>query len=194
MIVLPPFYPQNLGTKPIVFLAGPIQGAPEWHQKAIMRILKSRVDCHVACPKTGIIPGYNPRESVFDSAPMAQYNWETYFLNHAAANGVILFWCAKEARHNCNRAYGQTTRWELAEWKERARTNQAHLVVGIESGWTGEKYMRHRLSQDLPDLEVHTSLGGTVKEAMIIVSLLPPFEEPALEVQNSKVLYLPSKG
>lgn len=171
MLILPPYYPQKLSLLPVIFLAGPIQGAPEWHQRAARKILKSGVPCHIACPKKGIVDHYSPKDCLFDSAPQAQYAWETSFLNHAAQNGVILFWLAKEARHTCARSYGQTTRWELAEWKERAMNRQANLVLGIEDGWTGEKYMRFRLEQDLPDLDIHSTLGGTVKEALSIIGV-----------------------
>lgn len=169
MIILPPYYPKNPDTKPVIFLAGPIQGAPSWHEKAIRRILKRGVDCHIACPKKGIVEEYNPRNCDMDNGPYSQYDWETSFLNKAADNGVILFWLAKEETHFCKRSYGQTTRYELAEWKERMIRGEATIVLGIEEGWTGERYIRHRLDRELPDLEVHSTLGGTVKEAVRIL-------------------------
>lgn len=78
-----------------------------------------------------------------------------------------MFWLAKETEHVCHRAYAQTSRWELSEWKERlARLgSDMPLVVGIEAGFSGERYMRYRLLQDLPTLHVHSTFEATMEAA-----------------------------
>lgn len=165
MIIFPPIYPKQLDDAPMVFLAGPIQGAPMWQETAIRR-LSRKSSCHIACPRHGIGGFAADYEYDMDSSEFAQYDWETHFLNRTATNGVILFWLAKEEYHVPGRSYGQTTRQELFEWKERMMNGKGRIVLGIEKGWTGERYIRRRLSQDLPELRVHTSLDGTLKEAL----------------------------
>ena len=148
MLVRPPDFPPIAG--PLVFLAGPIQGAPPWQAEAI-RLLGDLVPhVHVANPRREYLSG----EFAYD----AQVDWETHHLRRAADDGVILFWLAREAVHDCGRAYAQTTRFELAEWKVRHERDGARLVVGIEDGFTGAKYVRRRLAQDCPAVPLFAPL------------------------------------
>src|SRR4029077_2621862 len=122
---------------PVVFLAGPIQGAASWQDEAINYFKSSESKFIIA----------NPRRS--DETWKFQYNlqvdWETYYLERAGEEGVILFWLSKETVHSCERAYAQTTRFELAEWLQKFKTGGCkHLVLGIEPGFTGDKYIRRR--------------------------------------------------
>jgi hypothetical protein len=48
-ILLPPNYIQNLEGN-LIFLAGPIQGAPKWHNQAIKIIQNINSGLHVASP------------------------------------------------------------------------------------------------------------------------------------------------
>jgi hypothetical protein len=151
MIIRPPDYPSIAG--PLVFLAGPIQGAPPWQVEAIRVLGNFAPGLHVANPRREYLSG----EFEYD----VQVDWETYHLRRAAADGVILFWLAREACHDCGRAYAQTTRFELAEWKVRHERDATRLVVGIEDGFGGAKYIRRRLAQDCPAVP----LLGTLEEA-----------------------------
>jgi hypothetical protein len=71
---------------------------------------------------------------------------------------VILFWLAREAESVPGRAYAQTTRFELAEWKVRHERDGVRLAVGIEEGFSGARYICHRLGQDCPRVPVLPSL------------------------------------
>ncbi len=95
-----------------------------------------------------------------------QVDWETYYLRRAAKQGVVLFWLAKEFRHTCDRAYAQTTRFELGEWKVRHERDGTKLVVGIEQGFTNAKYIKRRLSQDCKDVPLCSTLEETCKSAI----------------------------
>ena len=64
----------------------------------------------------------------------------------AARQGAILFWLAKEHLHFCDRAYAQTTRFELGEWLNAA---PASVVVGIEPGFSGERYIKKAVARSL---------------------------------------------
>jgi hypothetical protein len=159
-LIYPPDYPDVSG--PVVFLAGPIRGAPAWHPEAVRLLWSLAPHLHVANP--------SPPESPASFEYPVQVDWETHHLRRAAANGVILFWLAKEQVHICERAYAQTTRFELAEWKVRHERDATKLVVGIEPGFTGARYVRQRLAQDCPKVPVCETLEETVRRAVGLVA------------------------
>jgi hypothetical protein len=156
MIFRPPDFPSISG--PVVFLAGPIQGAPPWQTEAIRHLGELAPRLHIANP----CREYQSGEFDYDT----QVDWESHHLRRAAADGVILFWLAREACHDCGRAYAQTTRFELAEWKVRHERDTTRLVVGIEDGFTGAKYIRRRQAQDCPRVPVCSSLEETCRRAV----------------------------
>lgn len=139
-------------SKPVIFLAGPIQGAPNWQEAAIGIIQGLNPDVVVASPRRNIDDNFVYGEQV---------DWETAHLRRAAENGAIMFWLAKELDHYCNRAYAQTSRFELAEWKIRHERDGTKLIVGIEEGFSGARYIRRRFSQDCPEVPITTSLEET---------------------------------
>lgn len=155
-VILPPHYPDPAG--PVVFLAGPIQGAALWQVEAAGHLHELMPALHVASPRR-----VNKDEDVsYD----AQVDWETHHLRRAAATGVILFWLAREETHRCDRAFAQTTRFELAEWKVRHERDGARLVIGIDDGFTGAKYIRRRFAQDCPAVPVYDTLRATCEAAV----------------------------
>lgn len=161
IVLTAPEYQELSG--PVVFLAGPIQGAPDWQAEAITRFGELAPSLHVASPRREYLPG----EFVYE----AQVDWETHYLRRAAEDGVILFWLAAETDHHPERAYAQTTRGELFEWKVRAERDGVLLVVGIEEGFSGAKYVRHRFRQDCPEVPILSSLEDTCRE---VVGLIKP--------------------
>src|SRR5436305_11533206 len=76
-LILPPRYVAATG--PLVFLAGPIQGAPDWQQQAIGLLRGLAPGLHLACPRREYLPGE------FDYA--AQIDWETHHLRQAGRGG-----------------------------------------------------------------------------------------------------------
>ncbi|MEZ6139550.1 MAG: nucleoside 2-deoxyribosyltransferase domain-containing protein [Zavarzinella sp.] len=146
---------------PLVFLAGPIQGAPHWHAEAIKWFSENTPHVSVASPRR------LDRSRDFDYA--AQVDWETFHLRRAASEGVILFWLAREAESIPGRAYAQTSRFELAEWKVRHERDGVQLAVGIEDGFSGAKYIRHRFRQDCPLVPLVTSLAAVCNAAATLV-------------------------
>jgi hypothetical protein len=145
-------------TGPIIFLAGPIQGALDWQKDAIGIIQQLNPAVHIASPRREYWSG------TFDYAK--QVDWETHFLRRAAHNGVVLFWLAREHVHKPERAYAQTSRFELAEWKVRRERDGIKLVIGIDEGFSNARYIRRRFSQDCPDVPIVNDLGETCKLAV----------------------------
>lgn len=157
-VLTPPTYEDVKG--PVIFLAGPIQGVVPWQDRAIEHFTKLGLKATIA----------NPRRSdetwhyQFD----IQVDWETYYLDRASKEGVILFWLAKETDHSCERAYAQTTRFELAEWLTKYKVKPFNLCLGIEEGFTGARYIRHRMETDedkaFDDILIHRSLEGLCEQ------------------------------
>lgn len=159
------FYPPDqilVGEQSLVFLAGPIQGTTDWQSRAVELIGSLAPGVAIASPRREYLPG--------DFVYSAQVDWETFMLRQAAENGVILFWLAKETEHNPERAYAQTTRFELAEWVTRAQFDRnVRIVIGIEEGYSGARYVRHRLGQDCPWIPICDSLFKTCSAAAELI-------------------------
>lgn len=154
---------------PLVFLAGPIQGAPHWQADAIRWFTEHAPTLSVASPRR------QDRSREFDFA--GQVDWETHHLRWAAESGVILFWLAREVESVPGRAYAQTTRFELAEWKVRHERDGVRLVVGIEDGFSGARYIRHRFGQDCPRVPLLSSLADACAAAAAL-TIDPRHAEP----------------
>lgn len=155
-LILPTDYPTIIG--PLIFLLGPIQGAPNWQDGAIKIIHNKEPRINIASPKME----YLPQEFVYQE----QVDWETHYLRQASIDGSIMAWLAKEAEHICDRAYAQTSRAELFEWKVWHQLGAVRLVIGIEEGFSGEKYIQHRFSQDCPDIKIFNTLEQTCMQAI----------------------------
>lgn len=147
---------------PTIFLAGPIQGALDWQTSATKIIQELSPKANIANPRREYLDG----EFVYEK----QVDWETHFLNIAAKTGVILFWLAKEHSHNPERAYAQTTRFELAEWKVKHERDGVKLAIGIEPGFSNERYIRRRFGQDCPGVTVSSTLETTCENAVRLLT------------------------
>ncbi|MEI7741914.1 MAG: nucleoside 2-deoxyribosyltransferase domain-containing protein [bacterium] len=154
-VVYPPDIKRISG--PLIFLAGPIQGAPDWQSLATTYIQSKNAGLHIASPRTP--PPWHGR---FDE----QVDWEHYHLRYASGNGVVMFWLAKEEEHVCERAYAQTSRFELGWHMARYMLEDANVVVGIEKGFSGEQYLRHTLLRQASGIPVLTSLENTCDVAI----------------------------
>lgn len=159
-IILPPDYP-NLAL-PHIFLAGPIQGTWNWQKEAIKILQSSKLVFAIASPRKEYL------NNTFDYN--AQVDWESHYLKKAEKSGVILFWLAKEQEHFPERAYAQTSRFELAEWKVNYQQGNIKLVLGIEEGFSGARYIRRRFEQDCPKIQIQSTLEDTCQEALNFLS------------------------
>ena len=157
ILLLPPWYEEVDG--PLIFLAGPIQGSLDWQECATDFLQTLNPLVHIASPRRT----YLDDEFIYET----QVDWETHYLRKSS---LILFWLAKEAAHICERAYAQTTRLELGEWMVRHQLQGKKLVLGIEQGYTGEKYVRRRFGQDCPDVSIFHSLEETCQKALEYIS------------------------
>jgi hypothetical protein len=104
-------------------------------------------------------------------------DWETKHLNLAAygrPRGVILFWLAladPDEAQPPGRAYAQTSRFELGEWVGRSKGwTLPYFVLGIEPGFSNERYIRRRLGQMWATVPIPSTLEQTVALAKLHLS------------------------
>jgi len=76
---------------------------------------------------------------------------------------------ANETTHSCERAYAQTTRFELAEWKVRHERDGVKLVVGIDENFSNARYTRRRFSQACPNVPLTDTLEETCAAAIRLI-------------------------
>ncbi len=151
---------------PLVFLGGPIEGAADWQSAAANRLALLAPSVHVANPRRELGPG--------EELSREQMDWESSYLTRAAADGVILFWLAAEQKRVPWRAYAQTARAQLFEWKVRHELQNARLVVGIEEGFKGARYIHRRFEQDLLGFPIH----ATLEDCCVAAATLATGEAP----------------
>lgn len=134
---------KNSNKKWKVFLAGPIQGAPEW-QHSIEEI------------KNVIF--YSPRRKNYNNFNYEeQINWERDYMNYS---DVILFWIPEEEEHVEGRSYAQTTRTEFGEYLALGKK----IIFGCYKDFPGKKYFASKLKEYKLDTEVHSSLNECLVE------------------------------
>lgn len=88
-ILIPPRYDDVSG--PLIFLAGPIRGAPDWQKEATEILKKLTLDIHIASPRRPIKSDDEFTEKDYHE----QVEWEHHYLDYAAKHGLILFWLAR---------------------------------------------------------------------------------------------------
>lgn len=160
---------------PVIFLAGPIQGAPNWQDEAIVHLNKidseldlpqylyrAKSDFVIACPRKD----YPEGTFVYEN----QVDWETHYLKKAGELGVVSFWLAAQSIETPGRSYAQTSRFELAEWKKEHQFNNAKIVIGIESGFGNERYIRRRFNQDCPEVDIVDDLEELCLESIKLLN------------------------
>jgi hypothetical protein len=159
---LPPINAELTKSESLIFLAGPIQGAPDWQADATTTLRQKWAatnlhhDLHIANPRREYLDG------TFDWD--MQVDWEELHLERSARNGAVLFWLAKQdfsLPYEIGRSYAQTTRFEYGDMTRRKMLiPSTQIVIGIEPGYVGsERYYRKRASRfsDMPvydDLEM----------------------------------------
>ncbi|MAH47605.1 hypothetical protein CMI37_17420 [Candidatus Pacearchaeota archaeon] len=173
-VLLPPHYENIQG--PLIFLGGPIQGAPYWHNNAIQMIQNNSEKIDIASPSRRVDKIYldaNPTSfrNSSNQEGWEQVDWETFHLNQASKNGCILFWLPLEVQHYCDRPYAQTSRVEIGEWKTKHLENGCNLVIGFQPDFSGEHYLRYRLTKECPDIPICSSLEETCLAAIKSIRL-----------------------
>jgi Nucleoside 2-deoxyribosyltransferase like len=155
------------GGNPVVFLAGPIAGAPDWHKGAIDRLACAATergvgDFTIACPRP-------PNWTLAKHSSFAEFEkneiWEQEHIEKAMRQGVLVFWLAREVVHQYGRAYAQTCRFQLGESLALLYCNffrGGRIVVGIDPAFYGKSYIRWKLTERVPQVPICTTLDETI--------------------------------
>jgi hypothetical protein len=184
-IILPNTYivKEELYAHPLIFLAGPIRGAPLWQDEAIDLLFKQRKDLVIANPRRGVRKDLQPYVVTNERMPFdRQRAWERYYLEIASKTGsvakkkfgTILFWLAGEVDHKCDKSYGAMTRMELGYWTARYKADpRVNLCVGSDGKFSELRTLTYDLSCDAPDKKIHETLEETCKEALRLATPSP---------------------
>jgi hypothetical protein len=146
--IINPVDDRELGAaEPLLFIAGPVQGAPDYQMEFARVVLDRRPDFVVATPR---VPAELDRQTFnYDN----QVDWEERHLWRAAQLGGVAFWFAAQdpaLPHRPGRAYAQTTRIEIGKIVGWRRFMPLNLAVGFDADYAGgsQRYIRRMLHRD----------------------------------------------
>ena len=133
-----------------VFLAGPIQGAPNW-QHSIENLFANEQYSNIVF--------LSPRRLSYDNFNYEeQVQWEKKYMGLA---DVILFWIPEASEDVKGRSYAQTTRTEFGEYLARGKK----IIFGAYKEFPGLRYFESKLKQYYGNkYKIHNSLEGCLKE------------------------------
>lgn len=165
----PPVATEIPQSEKLIFLAGPIQGAPDWQKEAIKTLSNSYIrsdTLHIANPRRagGLDPDFN------DEKYEEQVKWEKHHLRQAARQGAIIFWFAAQdlsLQYKEGRPYAQTSRIEFGRVMGWLDYNPAiEVAIGIEPDYEGgsERYFRGCAKEHY--LPIFDTLGVVCEEAV----------------------------
>ncbi len=172
-IVLPKTYTPQIKAYPIIYLAGPIRGAPSWHDEAITFFLNQSKDMTIVSPnrelrgdlKKYLVKGeekYFPRQRV----------WENYCMDIISKKGCVMFWLPGEQNHNCNKPYASMTRKELGDITKAYKYSgkKIHFCMGSDGKFFELDTLMVDFARDCPNKKIFDSLEKTCTEALQIAT------------------------
>lgn len=136
-----------------IFLGGSITGAEDWQSEAVNLIINH---ANVFNPRRPWFGTAEDREPDKPDIFVEQADWE---LDHLEKADVVLFWLPKDT-------WGRTSRFEIGRITGQGKP----IVVGIEEGFPGERYLRYVLEHRL-GLKTHRTLQETCREAVGLIRL-----------------------
>lgn len=166
-LIIPKTYVEKI-TTPLVFLAGPIRGAPNWQDQAIQLLFGQQPDLTIASPRRGVRDDIASYVLLGDEHHFPrQRAWERHYLDLASRTGAILFWLPGETEHNCQKAYGAMTRIELGQWMSNYRHNsKLRICFGTDGRFSEISTIEYDLHLDAPNKPIHRTLEDTCSEAL----------------------------
>jgi len=148
----------------IIFLAGPIQGAPEWQEDFIKTLEKefkdSKLSKNVVIANPKRLEDFNKEDFSYDE----QVNWESYYLDKASKQGIIVFWLPVEKEKVKGRSYAQTSRFEIGEWFAKGQDiKDFKIVIGHEKDFEGVRYIGKKF-KDTYNINLHTNKSDMIND------------------------------
>lgn len=171
-VIIPKTYVKKL-EEPLIFLAGPVKGAPNWQDEAVDILFSLEKDIMVALPKREIEDKIAKYVIVGDENYFPrQRAWERHYLDIASRTGTILFWLPGEIEHKCEKAYGAMTRFELGLTLGWYKYNkEISFCVGTDLKFSEFYTIHYDLQRDAPDKKIMPTLEESCAEAVRITRL-----------------------
>lgn len=157
---------ESSDSEPAVFLAGPIQGAPNWQDEAINII--------GGIPRKRPLGVYNPRVAgELEHSYADQIAWEKFHLLRARDYGAIIFWFAAQdlsLPYPQGRSYAQTSRIEFGRvmgWLDCVPRG-VNVALGFDSCYEGGNEQYIRSCAEEYEIAVHNNIITLCHEAVKI--------------------------
>jgi len=164
-IIIAPQYKDISG--PLVYISGPIYGAPDWHSEAI-GMIGINDSVHIASPRRAI-----ETNSVFSDIEMSeQIEWADYYMKRAIMHGIVLFWFPKPINVIEQGGYAHTSRIELGRAMEMVDSKDIHVVVGIQDGFIDTQSIKKLLAYTNPNAPVVNTLHDACEKALNMCNTL----------------------
>lgn len=163
-------------TTPLIFLEGPVQGAPDWQTPLANILLAARDDIAVASPRP--TPEHEANfaskdEALKDRTADKQVAWEYYARNLAMdLGGIVMWWAAQDASipYKEGRVYGKTSNIETGEiWGWKRANPDFPFALGYDpafqaSGANSKNYIER--NQALMGYPVYGSLDDIAQSIL----------------------------
>lgn len=167
LLISPNEYVDRVDIKnPLIFLAGPIRSAPEWHEFAIEYLFSKEKEITIASPNR--IDGKVIKSKEFSR----QREWERYYLKTArkeGEKGCVMFWLPKEKKNDCGKVYGAMSRFELGQlFTYFELDNSTRFCIGSDGDFQELNTMEDDLEYSAPDKKIFKTLEETCDEALKI--------------------------
>lgn len=153
---------------PVVFLAGPIQGAPNWQHDIATQLLRSGFDMNIASPRR--------RDEDMESFTIErQVSWELDHIDAALRLGVLAINFAPQDHslpYPAGRSYAQTTRWEAgaAILGQEFYNGRAQIVMRIDPHYRGGNEAYARIAAKRNGVPVVTSEAEFIAQILARVA------------------------
>ena len=150
-----------------VFMAGPIQGTNSkkmWQEEFVENIQKELKDVKTNKNIIFCSPRRLEKPDKDKFVYEEQVEWESYYLEKSAKQGIIVFWLAKEEEKIEGRSFAQTTRWELSEWWTKSLQENIKIIVGADKEFGGQRYITYKFKQKNPNFEIINNRKEMVDE------------------------------
>ncbi len=172
-VIIPKTYVAEING-PLIFLLGPIRGAPNWQDEAIKILFSINPNLTIVIPRRGVRDSFAKYVLSGDENHFSrQRAWEIYYTEMASEEegreGCAMFWFPGEAEHKCEKAYGAISREEFGLMLGAFRHNKSmRFCVGTDGKFSEWRTHLLTLNTYAPDKKVFESLEETCAEAVRI--------------------------
>lgn len=143
---------------PLIYLGGIEHKTLNWQERAIELLGASDKQIYIANPSR-VLPTKDTEEWAI------QVEWEIYHQRVASSIGAVMFWLEdnEHSNYNIDKDIFNIAEWQLhLRYRAKIDPNRSlKFVLGIDNEFDGAQYIKYRLSQDMPDFHIFSSLSDT---------------------------------